>query len=95
MRNIMTHTAGFEEQIKDIITDRSQGDVPLDALLKSWVPHRVYAPGTTPAYSNYGAALAGYIVQRVSGEPFDDYVETAHLRAARNVALDLPPAAAG
>ena len=29
----------------------------------------------TPAYSNYGAALAGYIVQRVSGEPFDDYIE--------------------
>src|SRR5438045_9300937 len=35
---------------------------------------RIYAPGTTPAYSNYGASLAGYIVQRVSGEPFDAYV---------------------
>jgi hypothetical protein len=43
--------------------------------LKHWVPHRIFAPGTTPAYSNYGAALAGYIVQRVSHEPFDDYVE--------------------
>ena len=32
-------------------------------------------PGTTPAYSNYGASLAGYIVQRLSGESFDDYID--------------------
>ena len=38
-------------------------------------PHEIFPPGTTPAYSNYGATLAGYIVQRVSGMPFDDYVE--------------------
>jgi hypothetical protein len=44
-------------------------------LLKQWVPTRVFASGTTPAYSNYGASLAGYIVERLSGEPFDDYVE--------------------
>ena len=36
---------------------------------------RVFAPGSTPAYSNYGASLAGYIVQRLSGETFDDYVD--------------------
>ena len=35
----------------------------------------MFAPGTTPAYSNYGASLAGYIVQRVSGETFDDYID--------------------
>ena len=28
-----------------------------------------------PAYSNYGAALAGYIVERVSGRPFNEYIE--------------------
>lgn len=36
---------------------------------------RIFAPGTTPAYSNYATGLAGYIVERVSGLPFDDYVE--------------------
>ncbi|MDB5670867.1 MAG: class beta-lactamase-related serine hydrolase [Alphaproteobacteria bacterium] len=75
LRQLMTHTAGFEEQAKSIIGfDRAK--VPTyDVLLKRWVPERVYTPGTTPAYSNYGASLAGYIVQRVSGEPFDAYVE--------------------
>jgi CubicO group peptidase (beta-lactamase class C family) len=74
MRNLMQHTAGFEEQAKGIMSDdpKSPG---YEALLKQWVPERVFAPGTTPAYSNYGASLAGYIVQRVSGESFDDYVE--------------------
>ena len=31
-------------------------------LLTRWVPHRIFAPGTTPAYSNYATSLAGYIV---------------------------------
>ena len=74
MRNLMQHTAGFEEQAKDIMSEDPKAP-GFEALLKRWVPERVFAPGTTPAYSNYGASLAGYIVQRVSGEPFDDYVE--------------------
>ncbi|HLO21458.1 MAG TPA: serine hydrolase domain-containing protein [Sphingomicrobium sp.] len=73
--NLMTHTPGFEEQVKDLITLGEKTQVPYDKLLKRWVPRRIYAPGTTPAYSNYGASLAGYIVQRTSGEPFDAYLE--------------------
>ena len=74
MRELMQHTAGFEEQAKGVITENPKAP-GFEALLKAWVPHRVFAPGTTPAYSNYGASLAGYIVQRLSGEPFDAYIE--------------------
>jgi len=74
MREIMQHVAGFEEQAKGIISEDPHAP-SFETLLKLWVPGRVFAPGTTPAYSNYGASLAGYIVERVSGEPFDDYVE--------------------
>jgi CubicO group peptidase (beta-lactamase class C family) len=73
--NLMTHTPGFEEAVKDLITLGADTAVPYDELLKRWTPTRIYAPGTTPAYSNYGASLAGYIVQRTSGEPFDTYLE--------------------
>lgn len=73
LRQIMAHTAGFEEAAKNII-DYSPAP-PLGALLKAWVPERIYPAGTTPAYSNYATALAGYIVERVSGISFDDYVE--------------------
>lgn len=74
MRNLMTHTAGFEETIKHLIADDPHALPSLEALLKAWVPTRIYPPGAVSAYSNYGAALAGYIVQRVSGEPFEAYV---------------------
>jgi len=75
LRQIMTHTAGFEEFAKGVVFYDPAYLKPLDAYLKSYTPKRIYAPGTTPAYSNWATALAGYIVQRVSGEPFDTYIE--------------------
>jgi len=47
----------------------------LGQYLKTHIPKRIYPPGTTPAYSNYGASLAGYIVERISGRPFNEYIE--------------------
>nr|WP_303794383.1 serine hydrolase domain-containing protein [Sandarakinorhabdus limnophila] len=76
MRNILTHTTGFEETAKGLIVIEPKNLPTLEHELKKWVPTRIFAPGTIPAYSNYGAALAGYVVQRVSGEPFDAYVES-------------------
>ena len=75
LRNIMTHTSGFEEQVMDLIAINQKKYVPYDQIIKRWIPERVYDPGTTPAYSNYATAIAGYIVSRVSGEPFDVYID--------------------
>ena len=73
LKNIMTHTPGFEEQIKDLfLTDSTKPN--LGQYLKTHIPARIYPPGTVPAYSNYATAVAGYIVERVSGRPFDEYV---------------------
>lgn len=80
MRHLMTHTPGFEETIKYLILTDPKTKPSLERGVKRWVPTRIYAPGSTPAYSNYGAALAGYIVQRVSGQRFEDYVQ-AHIFA--------------
>ena len=75
LRHLMTHTGGFEETAKSIIYYDTKYPIPLDVYLKRWIPQRIFAPGTTPAYSNWGTALAAYMVQRASGEPFEDYVE--------------------
>ena len=75
MRELMTHTAGFEEAVKDLIVGPDKKPATIGEYLRTHIPHRTYAPGTTPAYSNYGATLAGYIVQRVSGVPFDEYIQ--------------------
>ena len=78
LRNIMTHTAGFEEQIKSLIVSDPKQLVPLKVYAEKKTPVRIFKAGSTPAYSNYATALAGYIVERISGQPFDDYLD-AHL----------------
>lgn len=80
MRDLMTMTPGFEEVIRDLIVHKI---FPLRRYLIRNMPARIYPPGEIVAYSNYGAALAGYIVQRVSGEPFAAYVEEHILKSLK------------
>jgi len=98
LRNLMTHTAGFEEHAKYLFVRNAKDLIPVGDYLKKWVPTRIFPPGEIPAYSNYGATLAGYIVERVSGEPFDAYVARHIFQplGMRNATFDqpLPPALA-
>ena len=75
LRNIMTHTPGFEETIQELFVKDARDLTPLGAYVKKHLPTRIYPPGTTPAYSNYATTMAGYIVQRVSGQDYYDYIE--------------------
>ena len=74
LRNIMTHTPGFEETIKELLVADAAAMRPLNEYLREHIPARIFPPGVTPAYSNYATSVAGYIVQRVSGKPFEQYV---------------------
>jgi CubicO group peptidase (beta-lactamase class C family) len=74
LRNLMTHTGGFEEVLHDILIVDPKKTASLRDFLINNQPRRMYPPGEIPAYSNYGVGLAGYIVQRVSLEPFEQYV---------------------
>jgi CubicO group peptidase (beta-lactamase class C family) len=74
LRHIMTQTSGFEEVVKDLLT-YGPPPPPLRQVLVDNMPALRADPGTTAGYSNYATAVAGYIVQRVSGEPYDDYIE--------------------
>jgi len=78
LRNIMTHTSGFEETGKDLFVPEAKDLTPLRNYLVAHMPRRIFLPGVTPAYSNYATALAGYVVQRASGQPFEQYV-AAHI----------------
>lgn len=75
LKNLLTHTAGFEEQIAGVILSDPTNMTSLGDYLKNHMPARAYSPGKIGAYSNYGMALAGYIVERVSQMPFADYVQ--------------------
>jgi CubicO group peptidase (beta-lactamase class C family) len=75
LTDLMNHRGGFEEGLKDIFATDPHNLESNETYLKQHLRPMLFAPGTVPAYSNYGASLAGYIVERVSGEPFERYVE--------------------
>jgi CubicO group peptidase (beta-lactamase class C family) len=78
LRRILTHTAGFEETLKNLFVPSVREMRPLHDYLVAAMPARIFPPGKVPSYSNYGLTLAGYIVERVSGEPFEKYI-AAHI----------------
>jgi CubicO group peptidase (beta-lactamase class C family) len=78
LRRILTHTAGFEETLKNLFVPSVSEMRPLRDYLIDAMPARIFPPGAVPSYSNYGLSLAGYIVERVSGEPFEKYID-AHI----------------
>ena len=75
LRNLLTHTAGFDDLQKGSSPADPAWYLPLGTYLKRRAPNRIFPPGDTPAYSNYGLGLAAYIVERVSGEPIEQYLQ--------------------
>ena len=74
MIDLMNHRAGFQEYYTDMFLPANMEAYTLEEALKLDQPPQVFEPDTLTAYSNWGVALAGYIVERVSGESFVDYV---------------------
>ena len=74
MIDLMNHRAGFQEMYTDMFQRPGVSIKTLEETLKFEEPEQVFEPDTITAYSNWGVALAGYIVERVSGQSFADYV---------------------
>jgi CubicO group peptidase (beta-lactamase class C family) len=75
LAHLMTHTPGFEDRSLGMAARTAEDIEPLGEHLAKNMPARVRPAGEITAYSNHGTALAGYIVEEVSGMPFDDYIE--------------------
>lgn len=75
LRHLLTHTPGLEEDGRDLFTEDPAHLKPMGQWLPAHLPARVRPPGVFASYSNWGTATAGYIVERVSGMPFDDYLD--------------------
>ena len=75
LKHLMTHTSGFEDRLLESVVSDANDLVPAREWLVSHMPARVRPPGDVAAYSNYNAMLAGYIVARVSGQPYDQYIQ--------------------
>lgn len=74
LKNLLTHTPGFEDMVIGLFA-KEPDKRPLGEILKSQIPLRVRPPGTLASYSNHGTALAGYVVECVSDQPWEEYIE--------------------
>lgn len=75
LKNLLTHTPGFEDKGEGLFILDPEKMISLGQYLKSNIPARIFPPGQLGAYSNYGCALAAYVVERVAGLEFSEYVE--------------------
>ena len=75
LAHLMSHSAGLDEFFFGTTAPSAELVLPLGEFLSTHLPPRVRPPGVVSAYTNFGVALAGYIVERVSGQPYATYVE--------------------
>lgn len=74
MLNLMHHDAGWEDNYTDLFYHSAEDVKPLQEMLTISEPSQINKPGEIVAYSNYGVALAGYIVEKITEQPFHEYV---------------------
>ena len=73
--HLLQHTAGFDDMhFNEIYT--SEADLPLVEVLKhNPASRRVrWRPGTRMAYSNPGYGVAGYLIEKLTEQPYSDYI---------------------
>ncbi len=75
LAHLMAHTAGFEDRSVGLFARSPDAVRPLAEMLADGMPARVRPVGEVAAYSNHGTALAGLIVEEVSGLAWNDYLE--------------------
>ena len=73
MNHLLTHTAGFEDLLSGIAVYDIKKAEPLAFSVRKYIPDQVFVPGEVISYSNYGIALAAYVVECITGEDFYEY----------------------
>lgn len=78
LRHLLTHTGGFDDRMLGTSASKHRPeDVILirDFLTSRDAAPRVRPPGMLISYSNHGMALAGHVVERISGKSFEGYID--------------------
>jgi len=75
IKDLMTHTTGFEDKVIGLFAYEENYVADLKKYIKENRPKIVITPGTEISYSNYGVALAGLIIEKISGLKYEDYIE--------------------
>jgi len=91
--HLLEHTAGFDDmEPSEVYNLRDRYDFPLLEVFKRFKEPQTarWPPGTRMSYSNPGNAIAGYLIEKVTRKPFDQYVRETFLRPMGIAYADYP-----
>jgi CubicO group peptidase (beta-lactamase class C family) len=91
--HLLEHTAGFDDmEPSEVYNLHDRYDFPLlDVFKRFKKPQTVrWPPGTRMSYSNPGNAIAGYLIEKVTRKPFDQYMRETFLRPMGMEHADFP-----
>lgn len=71
IRNLLTHTAGLPP-FKQYFLMEADADARIDSVLRT---QTIYAPGDTTVYSDVGLISLGKLIESVTGQPLDVFVQ--------------------
>jgi CubicO group peptidase (beta-lactamase class C family) len=74
-RQLLHYTAGLDNRFIGIRVESADEILPLSEYFAQSLPDRVRPPGEIRAYNDHEIALAGLLVEEVSGMPYDQYVQ--------------------
>jgi CubicO group peptidase (beta-lactamase class C family) len=95
--NLLEHTAGFDDmEPSEVYNVKDRYDFPLLDVFKRFTEPQTarWPPGTRMSYSNPGNAVAGYLIEKTTGKPFDHYIRETFLRPMGMEHADYPFTAA-
>lgn len=72
--NLLTHTSGFDESLINYQSLGFGSNVKLEDFIYKNQPELIRKPGEFTQYNNYAFALAGYILQEISGVDYKQYI---------------------
>jgi CubicO group peptidase (beta-lactamase class C family) len=81
--NLLEHTAGFDDmEFSEVYNLHDRYDYPLLDVFKRFQKPQItrWPSGTRMSYSNPGNSMAGYLIEKVTGEAFDEYIRDTFLR---------------
>ena len=90
IRHLLSHSEGFPEDNPWGDRQLADTDEQMSRMIERGIPFS-NAPGVAYEYSNYGFAILGRIVSKVSGVPYADYVQANILRPLGMTATTLEP----
>ncbi len=91
--NLLEHTAGFDDmEAAEVYNFKDPYNFPLlEVFTRFREPQEVrWPPSTRMSYSNPGYGIAGYLIEKVSGIPFDQYIRENILRPLGMANADFP-----